>query len=74
MKNYHLAKEGNAWNLKPEGGSRPVVHAATKAEAIGQMRTYMHGHEGSVKIHKENGQIQEERTYSRSADPKRRKG
>jgi hypothetical protein len=38
------------------------------------MRTYMHGHAGSVKIHKENGQIQEERTYSRSADPKHRKG
>jgi hypothetical protein len=31
MKNDHLAKEGNAWNLKPEGGSRSVVHAATRA-------------------------------------------
>lgn len=70
MKNYHLAKEGNAWNLRPEGGNRPVIHAMTKAEAIGQMRSYMHDHPGSVKIHKENGQIQEERTYPRSADPK----
>jgi hypothetical protein len=74
MKNYHLAKEGNAWNLKPEGGSRPVVHAATKAEAIGQTRAYMQQHAGSVKIHKEDGQIQEERTYPKSADPRRIKG
>jgi Uncharacterized protein conserved in bacteria (DUF2188) len=28
----------------------------------------------SVKIHKENGRIQEERTYPGSADPKRSKG
>jgi hypothetical protein len=74
MKNYHLAKEGNAWNLKPEGGSRSVVHAATKIDAIGQTRAYMQHHPGSVKIHKENGQIQEERTYPRTADPKHGKG
>jgi hypothetical protein len=28
----------------------------------------------SVRIHKANGQIQEERTYPRSADPKQSKG
>ena len=74
MKSYHLAKEGNAWNLRPEGGSRPVVHAVTKADAMGQMRAYMQAHPGSVKIHKEDGQIQEERTYPRSADPKHSRG
>jgi hypothetical protein len=34
----------------------------------------MQAHPGSVKIHKENGQIQEERTYPRSADPSESKG
>ena len=28
---YYFAKEGNAWNLKPEGGSRPVVHATSSS-------------------------------------------
>ena len=74
MKSYHLTKDGNAWNLRPEGGARAVVHAATKMEAIGQMRAYMHDHPGSVKIHKEDGRIQEERTYPKSADPSRSKG
>jgi len=74
MKNYHLTKDGDTWNLRPEGGSRPIVHAGTKADAIGQMRAYMHDHPGSVVIHKENGRIQEERTYPRSMDPKRTKG
>lgn len=74
MKSYHLTKEGNAWNLRPEGGVRPVARGVTKSEALDRMRAYMHDHPGSVKIHKENGQIQEERTYPRSADPRRIRG
>ncbi len=74
MKSYHLTKDGDTWNLRPEGAARPVVHACTKVEALGQMRTYMHRHAGSVVIHKENGRIQAERTYPRHADPKRTKG
>ena len=38
------------------------------------MRDYMKDHEGSVKIHKENGEFQEERTYPRSKDPRITKG
>lgn len=74
MKNYHLTKDGDAWKLKPEGGSRAVISAENKAEAVQRMREYMETHPGSVKIHKENGQIQEERTYPGSADPKETKG
>jgi hypothetical protein len=74
MREYHLTKDGNSWKLKPEGGSRAVVSADTKVEAVQQMRDYMQAHPGSVKIHKENGQIQEERTYPRSADPSESKG
>lgn len=73
MKNYHLTKDGNTWNLRPEGGARPVVHADTKVEAMGQMRAYMNNHPGSVTIHKENGRIQEERTYPRNAGAKHTK-
>ncbi len=73
MKSYHLTKDGNTWNLRPEGAARPVVHADTKVEALGRMRTYMHHHPGSVTIHKENGRIQAERTYPRIAGPKHTK-
>ncbi|HEX9081638.1 MAG TPA: DUF2188 domain-containing protein [Holophagaceae bacterium] len=73
MKNYHLTKDGNTWNLRPEGGSRPVIHADTKLEAMDRMRTYMHSHPGLVTIHKENGRIQEERNYPRNAMAKHTK-
>jgi hypothetical protein len=36
MDNYHLTKQGEAWELKKEGGKRAVVSAETKAEAIEQ--------------------------------------
>jgi hypothetical protein len=44
LKNCHLTEEGNTWNLRPEGGTRPVVHAETKVEALGQVRAYMNNH------------------------------
>lgn len=74
MDNYHLTKDGNDWKLQKQGGDRAIKRSGTKEEAIQHMRGYMDGREGSVKIHKENGEIQEERTYPRSADPTHRKG
>jgi hypothetical protein len=38
------------------------------------MREYMSNKIGSVKIHKEDGKFQEERTYQRKNDPKKSKG
>ena len=74
MKSYHLTKDGNTWNLRPEGAARPVIHADTKVEALGRMQVYMHHHAGSVIIHKENGRIQAKRNYPRNAGPKPTKG
>lgn len=73
MKSYHLTKDGDTWNLRPEGALRPVIHAGTKVEAMGRMRAYMNNHPGSVTIHKENGRIQEERNYPRNAGSKHTK-
>ncbi len=36
--------------------------------------TFLEGKTASVKIHKKDGTIQEERTYPRSADPRRSEG
>lgn len=74
MKNYHITKENDQWKFKEEGASRAIKNSGTKAEAIRHMQEYMHDKVGSVKIHKETGVIQEERTYQRKDDPKRSKG
>jgi len=60
--------------LEKANSNTAIVRANTKAEAVQKMRKYMKTHEGSVRIHKVNGKIQEERTYPRSKDPRRTKG
>jgi hypothetical protein len=72
MKNYHItkSKDGAGWDLKKEGAQRASLKAETKADIVKATSDFMQGKGGSVKIHKENGQIQEERTYPRSSDPK----
>lgn len=74
MKNYHLTKGDDAWKLTGEGASRASLSAPTKAEALQKTHDFMAGKVGSVKIHKENGVFQEERTYPRAADPKKSPG
>lgn len=74
MDNYHITKNGDAWKLQKEGSSRAIKNSGTKTEAVKHMRDYMSDKVGSVKIHKENGRIQEERTYQRKDDPKKTRG
>ncbi len=69
MDNYHITKKDGQWKLKKEGNTRASKVAETKAEIIQKARDYMKPREGSVKIHKEDGSFQEERTYPRSSDP-----
>lgn len=74
MDNYHVTKDGDSWKLKKEGAERASKTAATKEEIIEKTREYMSDRTGSVKIHKENGEFQEERTYQRKDDPRSSKG
>ena len=74
MDNYHITKNGDKWKFKKEGSERASLTADTKSDIIQQMRNFMEDKTGSVKIHKGNGVIQEERTYPRAADPKKSKG
>ncbi len=74
MDNYHITKSDRGWSFKKAGSSRAIKTADTKKEIISEMRVYMRNRTGSVKIHKTNGRIQEERTYSRRADPRGSKG
>jgi len=53
---------------------RASKRAATKQELVSSLSDLFHGKTASVKIHKADGTIEEERTYPRSADPRRSKG
>jgi hypothetical protein len=63
------------WVLKQDSTGQSVKTFATKAAATkGGVLERAVGKTGSVKIKKRNGKIQEERTYPRTADPRRSKG
>lgn len=63
------------WELKRQGSGEVVKRFKTKAAATkGGVLEKAVGKMGSVRIKNRNGKIQEERTYPRSMDPKRRPG
>lgn len=74
MDNYHITKSDNGWELKKEGAARASKTASTKTEIVKMAVEFLDGKTASLKIHKEDGTIQEERTYPRSADPSKSKG
>lgn len=75
MTNYHITKHPDGWALKKEDAKRATKVTTTKAEMLEIIKGGGHsGTPSSVKIHREDGRIQEERTYPRSSDPRRTKG
>jgi hypothetical protein len=74
MDNYHLTKDGDEWKLRRQGAERSALISGNKKAAVEESAEFMRQHGGSLKIHKENGGIQEERTYPRSADPRKSPG
>ena len=62
------------WKMTKEGKQRASISADTKQDIIQRTREFMGNKTGSVKIHKENGMIQEERTYPRKKDPRNTPG
>lgn len=74
MDNYHITKTDKGWALTKQGAERASKTAATKAEITKMATDFLDGKTASLKIHKEDGTIQEERTYPRSADPTKTKG
>jgi hypothetical protein len=65
---------------RPEGGwevtkdGRHVSDHRKKDPAVDRAREVAKQDGGSVRIHKEDGKIQEERTFPRERDPKRSPG
>jgi len=70
---YELTKRDDGkWALEPEGGGRAKKLFDKKSEATagGALGGALGPNGGSVKIRKQDGQYQEERTFPRSKDPK----
>lgn len=74
MDNYHISATDSGWELRKQGATRASKTAATKDEMLQITAAFLEGRTASVKIHKKDGTIQEERTYPRSADPRESKG
>ena len=74
MDTYHITKTDKGWALTKQGAQRASKSADTKAEITKLATDFLEGKTASLKIHKEDGTIQEERTYPRSADPSKTKG
>ena len=64
------------WTLKNDRTNRVEKTFTTKAKATtgGALKRAVGRDGGSVKIKKENGRLQEERTYPGSRDPRKPKG
>ncbi|HAY35068.1 MAG TPA: hypothetical protein DCY06_13135 [Bacteroidetes bacterium] len=64
------------WDLTNDKTDRVIKSFDTKEKATagGVLRKAVGSDGGSVKIQKENGRFQEERTYPKSSDPKKSKG
>lgn len=64
------------WELENDKTNRIVKSFDTKEDATagGVLKKTLGDNGGSVKIQKENGKIQEERTYPGAADPRESKG
>jgi uncharacterized protein YdaT len=72
---YHVTKTENGWQGKKEGAERASTTGNTKKEVVERtIEIAKNKDNSSVKIHKEDGKIQEERTFPKSSDPNPPKG
>jgi hypothetical protein len=76
MKRIDVVKKGDQWVGQSKGRTVPNTKAPRKADAVKNTAGVAKKSQEpvSVRIHKEDGKIQEERTYPRKADPRRSKG
>jgi hypothetical protein len=76
MKRIDVVKKRDGWAGASGGRTVPNAEAPTKAETVRKVAAAARKDPQpvSVRIHKLDGRIQEERTYPGSADPRRSKG
>ena len=68
---HHVVPHENGWAVRREGADRASAVTPTKDLAVDRAREIAGREGGSVVIHRENGTIQEERTYGHDPYPPR---
>jgi hypothetical protein len=76
VKRMDVVKKGDQWRAESKGRAVPGTSAPRKTDAVKKTaeKARANAEAVTVKIHKEKGGIQEERTYPRKADPRKSKG
>ena len=76
MRRMDIVKTDDGWKAKSGGRTVPGTKAPRKTDTVKQTaaRAKASKEPVSVRIHDRKGRIQEERTYPRSADPRKSKG
>ena len=74
MKKYHILPAPGKWIITSEKAGEQLFEYETKEEAVKACGSILPGEVVSVKIHRKDGTIEEERTYPRSADPVESRG
>jgi len=76
VRRIDIVKKGDKWVGESGGKTVRGTGAPKKVDAVKKTAGVARRADEkiTVKIHKENGRFQEERTYPRSADPKKSKG
>jgi uncharacterized protein YdaT len=68
---HHVVPHDNGWAVRREGSERASSVTRTKEQAVEQARDIAQRERGEVIIHRENGTIQEERSYGNDPFPPR---
>lgn len=76
MKRMDVVKKNDQWRAESKGRAVPGTSARRKDDAVKKtaQKARATPEPVTVKIHKETGVIQEERTYPRKADPPKSEG
>lgn len=69
MENYQILLTGKGWQLKREGDDKVLRSAETKSEMIEFASAYLREKTAILKVLDSNGEVQEELTYPRGANP-----
>jgi Uncharacterized protein conserved in bacteria (DUF2188) len=69
MDSYELVRKDGSWKLRQFRSRRALRSLETKAKGMDFSADCVREHKGALKIKKLNGEVPEERTYPRTADP-----
>lgn len=68
---HHVVPHESGWAVRREGADRASTVTRTKEQAVEHARDVAQRERGEVIIHRENGTIQEERSYGNDPFPPR---